>query len=181
MVTSGETTFHGSVDSNLLAPVFYIRYTDSNPLRAQTICRILTTLVLEEGLRQRTQQSSATYEFLQRNMDQAEAEIEALGKELGKYQKQKQLPSAEEKTRYKNLMREYGEARQVYTDLLRKREEADVSSALEGLQYENSITVLEPATLPESPSVPNRLLFAGTGMLSGFVLATALSFTRSLV
>jgi len=52
----------------LVAPTFYVKYTDNEPLRAQKICQMLTDLIVDQTLRIREQRSSGTYEFLERQL-----------------------------------------------------------------------------------------------------------------
>jgi capsular polysaccharide biosynthesis protein len=42
-------------------------------------------------------------------------------------------------------------------------------------QQGEQMALLDPATLPDSPSVPNRLLFAGGGLGAGLVLGLGLA------
>jgi uncharacterized protein involved in exopolysaccharide biosynthesis len=161
-----------------LTPAFYVRYSDHNPSRAQTICQMLTTLIVNDSLRGRTKTSSSTYEFLQRQIDEAKARVETLGKELAKYRKKGKRCSAEEESRHRKLLRDYEEAKKFYADLLQKRKQADISMTLESRQHGEEVQVLEPASLPQAPDFPNRTLFAAAGFAAGLTLAVTLALLR---
>ncbi|MEZ4664414.1 MAG: polysaccharide biosynthesis tyrosine autokinase [Caldilineaceae bacterium] len=67
--------------------------------------------------------------------------------------------------------------RQVYADLLANLEKSRV---LETMQS-NTLSIIEPATLPEAPISPNPLLNFGVGLLLGIIGGLGLSFlTESL-
>jgi polysaccharide chain length determinant protein (PEP-CTERM system associated) len=69
--------------------------------------------------------------------------------------------------RYAALMREYNIAKQNYDDLAKKRDESATATNLEERKAGENLEVLDPASLPEQPSEPNRLLIAGIGIGSG--------------
>ncbi len=78
------------------------------------------------------------------------------------------------------VMRDYDTLRAYYTSLLDKKLGADTSSALESRQKGERFVILDPATTPDTPSAPNRLLLglAGLigGILGGVTLGMALEF-----
>ena len=82
-------------------------------------------------------------------------------------------PEVEEK--YKQLTRDYDTAQKFYADLLAKKSTSEMATDMERRQQGEQMHLLNQASLPESPSFPNRLLFAagglGSGLLIGMVLA----------
>src|SRR5436190_6694774 len=68
-------------------------------------------------------------------------------------------PAIEEQ--YKKLTRDYDSAQKLYDDRLAKRSESEMHLAMEREQQGEQMRLLNPANLPESPSFPNRFLFAG--------------------
>ena len=62
----------------------------------------------------------------------------------------------------------------LYDDLLAKKNEAQMQGDLERSQQGEQMTLLNPASLPDQPGFPNRLLFAEGGLGTGFVLALGL-------
>jgi hypothetical protein len=161
-----------------MALTFYVRYSDYDPVRAQKICQMITTLIVNQSLRSRAQTSSSTSEFLQRQLDDAKARVVTIEKELTKYRKKGNHRSVEEESRYRSLLRDYEDAKKFYADLLRKLEQAEISTTLESEQEGYKILVLEPATLPQSPSFPNRILFAAVGSAVGLAFAVTLALAH---
>ncbi len=86
-------------------------------------------------------------------------------------------PSIEEE--YKELARDYDNAQKVYQDDLAKQSTSKMASQAEQQQGEQ-MALLDPATLPDSPSFPNRLLFAGGGLGIGLALGFGLAMWREM-
>lgn len=82
-------------------------------------------------------------------------------------------PSIEEE--YKELARDYDNAQKVYQDDLAKQSASKMASQAEQSQEGEQMALLDPATLPDSPSFPNRLLFAGGGLGAGLALGVGLA------
>ena len=61
---------------------------------------------------------------------------------------------------------------QIYTDLLQKYEEARTSEQV----YANTITIIEPASLPSKPSTPNLPINTALGLLTGLATGVILAF-----
>lgn len=83
-------------------------------------------------------------------------------------------PSIEQQ--YKQLTRGYTTALESYNDLLKKRDASAMSGDLNREQQGEQFSVLDPANLPESPSFPNRPLFALGGLGGGMALGVGLAF-----
>ncbi|MGA8212744.1 MAG: Wzz/FepE/Etk N-terminal domain-containing protein [Candidatus Sulfotelmatobacter sp.] len=81
-------------------------------------------------------------------------------------------PSIEEE--YKELARDYDNAQKVYQDDLAKQSTSKMASQAEQ-QPGEQMALLDPATLPNSPNFPNRLLFAGGGLGAGLALGFGLA------
>jgi polysaccharide chain length determinant protein (PEP-CTERM system associated) len=82
-------------------------------------------------------------------------------------------PSVEEQ--YKQLTRDYDTAQKFYSDLLVKKNQSEMATAMEQGQQGEQMSLLNPAILPDSPSFPNRLLFAGGGLGGGLVIGLGLA------
>jgi polysaccharide chain length determinant protein (PEP-CTERM system associated) len=82
-------------------------------------------------------------------------------------------PAVEEQ--YKQLTRDYDTAQKFYNDLLAKKSESEMATAMERHQQGEQMRLLNPASLPDSPSFPVRWQFAlgglGGGLAIGMVLA----------
>jgi polysaccharide chain length determinant protein (PEP-CTERM system associated) len=79
---------------------------------------------------------------------------------------------------FKDLTRDYTTAQQGYDDLLRKRTQSEIATNLERRQQGEQFRMVDPANLPEKPSFPDRLLFAGGGL--GLGLATGIGLVLLL-
>ena len=87
-------------------------------------------------------------------------------------------PAIEEQ--YKQLARDYDNTQKVYQDLLADKSKSDIALRMEQQQQGEQMHLLNPANLPDLPSFPNRLLFAGGGLGAGLVLGVALALWLEL-
>jgi polysaccharide chain length determinant protein (PEP-CTERM system associated) len=69
-------------------PGFYVAYTDSNPNRAQQICNEMTSLILEENLRTRSEVAQGTTDFLTRQLEDAKRDLDQQDSKLATFKKQ---------------------------------------------------------------------------------------------
>jgi uncharacterized protein involved in exopolysaccharide biosynthesis len=87
-------------------------------------------------------------------------------------------PGIEEQ--YKELARDYDSALKVYQDDLSKQSTSKMASQEEQQQQGEQMSLLTQPSLPDAPTFPNRLFFAGgglgAGLALGFVLAIWLEF-----
>lgn len=96
-----------------------------------------------------------------------------LRSDIGKYEARLHLsPMIEQQ--YEQLTRDQVTAKDIYDDRLRKRDNARMASNLERRQQGETFNILDPASLPEKPSFPNRPLFAGGGFVGGLALGIGL-------
>jgi len=102
-------------------------------------------------------------------------EQEQIKKQIELYQGRVQgSPVVEEQ--YKELTRGYQTALDSYNDLLKKRSESAMSGELNREQQGEQFVVLDPANLPDTPSFPNRPLFALGGLAGGLAVGLGLAF-----
>jgi uncharacterized protein involved in exopolysaccharide biosynthesis len=102
-----------------------------------------------------------------------------LQKEIGEYQGRVSLsPAVEEQ--YKQLTRDYDNAQKAYQDLLAKKSSADLTIKMNNQSEGERMLPLSPANLPDAPSFPNRLFFAGGGIGAGLALSLALALWLEL-
>jgi len=102
-------------------------------------------------------------------IDQGTREQKRLQNQIGLFQGRVALsPAVEEQ--YKALDRDYVTAQRFYDDLLAKKNQAEMQTDMELRQQGEQMRMLNPADLPETPSFPNRILFAGGGFGGGLVL-----------
>jgi polysaccharide chain length determinant protein (PEP-CTERM system associated) len=101
-------------------------------------------------------------------------EQEQIKQQIGLYQGRIQSsPGVEEQ--FKELTRGYQTALDSYNDLLKKRQESSMATQLERDQQGEQFTMLDPASLPDKPSFPNRPLFALGGFGGGLALSLGLA------
>ena len=112
-------------------------------------------------------------------LTQATREQKRLGDQIKLYQSRVAIsPGVEEK--YKLLTRDYESAQKFYNDLLAKKSTSEMATDMERRQQGEQMHLLNAANLPESPSFPNRLLFAAGGLGSGLVIGMGLALWLEL-
>jgi succinoglycan biosynthesis transport protein ExoP len=82
--------------------------------------------------------------------------------------------------RYAALQRDYQLAKQNYDEMSRKKEISETASNLEERKAGENLEVLDPASLPEQPSEPNRLMIAGAGLGLGLCLGVFLAGVKEM-
>jgi polysaccharide chain length determinant protein (PEP-CTERM system associated) len=106
---------------------------------------------------------------------QAGRDQKKLQQEISVYQSRVALsPAIEEQ--YKQLARDYDNTQKVYQDLLADKSKSDMALKMEQQQQGEQMHLLNPANLPDLPSFPNRLFFAGGGLGAGLALGLGLAF-----
>lgn len=87
-------------------------------------------------------------------------------------------PAVEEQ--YKQLTRDYENAQKTYQDLLTKKSSVDLTVNMNNQSQGESMFTAIQASLPDSPSFPNRLYFAGGGLGVGLALGFGLAMWMEL-
>jgi uncharacterized protein involved in exopolysaccharide biosynthesis len=113
-------------------------------------------------------------------IEQATVDQKRLQSQIGIYQSRTAMsPGVEEQ--YKLLTRDNDNAQSFYKDLLTKKSSAALGTSMENQQQGEQMHILVGAGLPESPSFPNRPIFAagglGVGLALGVVIAIFLEFS----
>src|SRR4029077_5044696 len=113
-------------------------------------------------------------------IEQATVDQKRLQGQIGVYQSRTAMsPCVEEK--YNQLARDNANAQKLYQDLLTKKSSAALGTSMEDQAQGEQVQRLSPASLPDSPSFPNRGLFAagglGAGLAFGFIVAILLEFS----
>jgi uncharacterized protein involved in exopolysaccharide biosynthesis len=102
-------------------------------------------------------------------IEQATLDQKRLQSQIGVYQSRTAMsPGIEEQ--YKVLTRDNDNAQAFYKELLAKKSSADLGSSMESSQQGEQMHIQFTAGLPESPSFPDRPLFAAGGMGAGLAL-----------
>jgi protein tyrosine kinase modulator len=113
-------------------------------------------------------------------IEQATLDQKRLQNQIGLYQSRTAMsPSVNEQ--YKLLTRDNDNAQSFYKDLLAKKSSSGLATSMENQQEGEQMHILVPAGLPDSPSFPNRPLFAagglGAGLAFGLIIAIWLEFS----
>jgi polysaccharide chain length determinant protein (PEP-CTERM system associated) len=112
-------------------------------------------------------------------LTQASREEKRIGDQIRIYQSRVAVsPEVEEK--YKQLTRDYDTAQKFYTDLLAKKSTSEMATDMEKRQQGEQMRLLNPASMPDVPSSPNRLSFAGGGLGTGLVIGLGLALWLEL-
>jgi len=82
---------------------------------------------------------------------------------------------------FKELTRNYQTALDIYNDLLKKRENSAMATDLEHQQESETFRVLDPPSLPESPSFPKPWVFIGGGLAGGLALGLGMVYLLALI
>lgn len=107
------------------------------------------------------------------NIRERTREQSRLQRELGVFQARVQLSPVVEQE-FTELTRDHETAQAFYNELLGKRTESEMAKDLEMRQQGEQFTIMDPANLPEKPTFPNRLQFAGGGLAAGLALGLGL-------
>ncbi|MGH9398244.1 MAG: GumC family protein [Terriglobia bacterium] len=135
----------------------------TNPTKAGT--KSLNQTIEPPQIRQLRASLSSLIDAMKNN----QTEQNHLRREIGADEARLKLTPAVEQ-QYKDLTRNYQTAQAFYNSLLQKEDESQMSSSLTRRQEGQQFTVLDPADLPQKPSFPNLLSFAGGGLLAGLAL-----------
>jgi len=80
----------------------------------------------------------------------------------------------------KELTRNYQTASEIYNDLLKRQQNSSMVGELEGKQQSETFRVLDPPSLPLSPSSPKKILFLGGGGTAGLALGLGILYLVAL-
>ena len=124
----------------------------------------------------RTRLNAATRELeaVERDIEAKTAQEKQLRETLGEYQERiEAIPTRE--SELIELTRDYGTLQNLYTGLLGKRMESQISANLERRQIGEQFRILDAARLPPRPFTPNRPRFYGMGVLGGLAVGLFLA------
>jgi polysaccharide chain length determinant protein (PEP-CTERM system associated) len=112
-------------------------------------------------------------------LGQATREQKRIGEQIQMYRSRVAIsPNVDQQ--YKLLTRDYETAQKFYNDLLAKKSTSEMATDMERRQQGEQMHLLNAANLPESPSFPNRLLFAAGGLGTGLVIGMGLALWLEL-
>jgi len=128
--------------------------------------------------------NSPVYQQLRRDLSQNQLAVEALKARIADTQQRMQQEFNRGKllhegdARLAELTRDYQVNRDIYQDLLRRRENARVSMNLDSERQGLTLKVLEPATLPQRPIGLRFWQFVAAGVVLGLIIPVGLLLLR---
>ena len=102
-----------------------------------------------------------------------------LNKSILAYQARIEISPVNEQ-RYIALVRDYNMSKSKYEDLMKRQDISETSQNLEERKAGENLEVLDPASLPEQPAEPNRLMIAGIGSGMGLVLGVLMASAKEM-
>jgi polysaccharide chain length determinant protein (PEP-CTERM system associated) len=123
----------------------------------------------------RVQQLRAQLYQINQTIEGKTAEQSRVQQEINKLQGKLQLTPAIAQE-YKALTRDYQTAVNVYNDLLKKQSDSEMATDLERRQQGEQFRVLDPPSLPQRPTYPNRPVFGVGGFMGGLAFGLAVVF-----
>lgn len=121
----------------------------------------------------------AELDALDKQIQQATQEQERIKREMSLYQVRiDSVPRIEQML--KEISRDYEITRKHYQDLLAKKNDAQMATSLEKRQKGEQFRILDPASLPEQPSAPDRLKLNLAGLVLGLAFGIGLSLVLEL-
>jgi polysaccharide chain length determinant protein (PEP-CTERM system associated) len=121
------------------------------------------------------QQLRAQLHQIDVNIQERTGEQSRLQQEIKRVQAKLELTPAVAQ-QYKALTRDYQTALSIYSDFLKKQSDSEVSRDLLRRQQGEQFRVLDPPSLPQQPTFPNRRLFAFGGLAGGLGFGLAIAF-----
>ena len=115
----------------------------------------------------------------QQVISQATRDQQRLQEQIRIYQGRVALsPAVEEQ--YRKLTRDYDNAQKFYDDKSKQEKDSETQTAMEREQQGEQMQLQNAADLPDTPTFPNRLLFAGGGFAGGLALGLGLAMWLEL-
>jgi hypothetical protein len=75
-----------------------------------------------------------------------------------------------------DMLRDFGNMKKEYVDLLGKKQESSLATNLERQQQGAQFRVIDPPSLPDKPSFPDRFKFSLAAIAAGLALAVLFGF-----
>jgi polysaccharide chain length determinant protein (PEP-CTERM system associated) len=120
------------------------------------------------------QQLKAQLRATQQAISTARLEQSRIQQQVGMYEGRIEAsPTVEEE--YKQITRDHDTALQFYNTLLTKMNESSMATALEHRQQGEQFKVMDAPNLPDAPTFPNPVVFAGGGLAFGLFLGLAIA------
>ena len=127
------------------------------------------------------QMASVKAQIQARNMEMEERakRLKELQAEIAAYRARIETIPVNEQ-RYAGMLRDYNLAKADYDEKSKKKEISETSSSLEERKAGENLETLDPASLPEQASEPNRLLIAGAGISLGLFFGVFMAGVKEM-
>jgi succinoglycan biosynthesis transport protein ExoP len=112
-------------------------------------------------------------------IEEATRQRAQLEKDIAGFQKRLDAAPVNEQ-QYTSLLNDYTLAKQAYEDKSKKQEVSETAQNLEDRKAGQNLEVLDPASLPDQPTDPNRLVWACAGAIAGLVIGIVLAAAREV-
>jgi uncharacterized protein involved in exopolysaccharide biosynthesis len=125
------------------------------------------------------------------NIERIEAQLQAKAAEAEGYQKdiastERQIRAVQSRIeaapvsqqQYAELIRDQQLAKSRYEEMMRKQSLSSVAEELEKRQQGETLELLDPASLPQSPSEPKRIVIVGAGTVFGVFIGLMFAGAR---
>jgi polysaccharide chain length determinant protein (PEP-CTERM system associated) len=119
------------------------------------------------------QQLKAQLHAAQASMATTKQEQARIEQQVRTYESRLQS-SPQVEAQYKELSRDHDTALEFYNSLLKKMNESSMATALEQRQQGEQFSVIDPPNLPDAPTFPNPVIFAGGGFAGGLFVGLIL-------
>ena len=108
-------------------------------------------------------------------MDRANQQIQRLEQTAQVYQARLNATPAVE-AEMSNMMRDFGNMKKEYTELLAKKQASALATSLEKQQQGAQFRIIDPPSLPDRPYFPDRFKFSLGAIGAGLALALLFGF-----
>ena len=152
---------------------FKVSFTSDDPRTAMKVTERLTSLFIDENLRDRETLAEGTSQFLDAQIDDLRAKI------VEKEARLRQLRATTAGELSQSELISYEVLKESYKGLLQKELEARMAANLERRQIGETFKVLDPARLPEVPVGPSKATVNAGGALVGFSLGLVMMVVSS--
>jgi len=132
-----------------------------------------------ENLQLRVSNVKAQIQARNMEMEERAKRLKEVQGEIAAYRARIEASPANEQ-KYTALLRDYQLAKADYDDKEQKKEQSETSSNLEERKAGENLETLDPASLPEQASEPNRLLIAGAGTGLGLFFGVLMAGVKEM-
>jgi polysaccharide chain length determinant protein (PEP-CTERM system associated) len=155
------------------------RYTDEHP-DVQAVLGQIAAMERSAAKSNNVAAASATLEHARAEVKNFRERRDELALQIGRFQARVEgAPRVEQEI--VTLTRDFNKLNENYLALLNKKLDAQLAAKLEQRWQGDRFRILDPASLPENPFFPNRLLFLLFGISAGLALGVGVALAADLL